>query len=375
MSSRTLSLRILSFRMIATASAKWCVRTTAIVTLVGCVMSVGNAFAEETPGESSWQSVPKYEGDHLFTLKILPLLKEKCQGCHGADEEFLDGELNVLSLESLLRGGESEEPAIVPGEPDKGMLIPSISWEYNEMPPKENDRLTEEQVQYFRDWIAQGAPWPSEAVQTEIREEAIKQKVTDEGMIVETSGGTSAEWTTRRYKPEDLWAFLPVEPTEETLPENTAPHEAIDFFINEQLEQADVTAASAASPEELIRRASYDLTGLPPTPEEIEAFVEASGKDADAAWAALIDRLLDSPRYGEHWARHWLDITRYADTGGMSNDYERSNMWRYRDYVVRSFNADKPYNEFVVEQLAGDELADESYQQRTGATAKEVHQA
>ena len=133
-------------------------------------------------------------------------------------------------------------------------------------------------------------------------------------------------------------------------------------------------ASPPAHPVELLRRATYDLTGLPPTAEQTAVFVEACARDSESAYKELIDRLLNSPRYGERWARHWLDITRYADTGGMSNDYERSNMWRYRDYVIRCFNNDKPYNEFIMEQIAGDELAKISVRKRHMAAGLEGQQ-
>ena len=174
--------------------------------------------------------------------------------------------------------------------------------------------------------------------------------------------GFPISWTYRRFKPEDIWAFQPVK--RPTVPQGHK--NPIDAFVLEKLTEAGLKAASQASPRALIRRATFDLTGLPPTPEEIDAFEVAWSRNADQAWEDLIDRLLASPRYGEHWGRHWLDVTRYADTGGMSNDYERSNMWRYRDYVIRAFNADKPYNDFIVEQLAGDELADQSARARKG---------
>lgn len=310
-----------------------------------------------------------------FTLKVLPLLKDKCLGCHGADADDIKGEFSVLTLADMLRGGESEEPSVVPGKPDEGTLIDAITWTTLEMPPKENDRLTEAQVAVVRRWIENGAPWPDEAAQTRYRDEERQQRVTDEGMIVTTSGGTSSEWTHRRYKPEDLWSFEPLKDKNDLLPASVDASDAIDYFIDKKLVKADLKPASEASPEDLVRRATLDLTGLLPTPEEVDAFVAAWNTDSQAAWSELVDRLLESPAYGEHWARHWLDVTRYADTGGMANDFERSNMWRYRDYVIRSFNNDKPYNDFVVEQIAGDELADESVRTRSKGNEGAVKKA
>ncbi len=286
-----------------------------------------------------------------FTLKIQPLLQAKCYGCHGDDPEDMKGELDVRSRAALLNGGESEEPAIVPGDPAASLLYQAVAWDGLEMPPKETDRLSASEVELFRRWIAAGAPWPDEATQQRHREAAWAIPSTDEGMIVATSGGLSDEWTYRRYQPGDLWALQPLKQVD--APQGPA---AIDTLILNRLDEAGVTPAPAADPRTLLRRATFDLIGLPPTPDEVQAFCTAWDRDPQRAWSDLIDRLLDSPHYGERWAQHWLDVARYADTGGYSNDYERSNMWRYRDYVIRAFNTDKPYNDFIVEQIAGDEL-------------------
>ena len=322
-------------------------------TLMWLLLSVGIVQADES-------------AEREFTLKVLPLLTDKCLGCHGGDQDDIKGEYSVANREELLRGGESEQAAVVPGHPDQGSLIEAITWSGLEMPPKANDRLTAEQVEVIRNWIKQGAPWPDQEKQDHYRQQERTKAKTEDGLIVKTSGGTSQQWTDRRYQQQDLWAWAKVPPSSEVLPPGVSPAQAIDHFINQKIEDAGLAAAKPATPAALLRRASYDLTGLPPTPEQIKAFESEWNQDADAAWANLIDRLLDSPRYGEHWGRHWLDVTRYADTGGMSNDFERSNMWRYRDYVIRAFNSDKPYNQFIVEQLAGDELADQAVRARKG---------
>lgn len=309
-----------------------------------------------------------------FTLKVLPLLQTKCFGCHGNDPQDIRGEYTMLSRAGLLAGGESGEPSLIPEKPQQSPLYQAVLWEGLEMPPKENDRLTAQETEQIRQWIAAGAPWPSLKRQNQIHKSAATVAVNEDGRIVSTSGGTSAEWTNRRYQPADLWAFEKVSPASELLPAEVTANEAIDYFINQKLAEAELSPAAEASPRQLIIRASYDLTGLPPAPAEIDDFIDAYSRDAEQAWAALIDRLLASPRYGEQWGRHWLDVTRYADTGGMSNDFERSNMWRYRDYVIRAFNEDKPYNEFIIEQLAGDEQADKSVAKRTGGDRKTVHQ-
>ena len=320
------------------------------------------------------------DADRLFTLKVLPLLTEKCFGCHGSDPDDIKGEYLMLDRASLLRGGESDEVAVHPGKAAKGTLLEAIRWDGLEMPPKENDRLSDQQIQWVELWIAAGAPWPDKATQEAIRKQDQQSQETADGILIKTSGGTSDQWSSRRYQADKVWAFQPVRPASELLPKGVDAAQAIDHFIDRRLQEANLTPAPPAKPAALLRRACLDLTGLPPTDEQRKQFITAWEQDSQQAWENLIDQLLASPRYGERWGRHWLDVTRYADTGGMSNDYERSNLWRYRDYVIRSFNEDRPYNEFIVQQLAGDELADESVAKRlqkelgNKATAQKIQQ-
>lgn len=304
------------------------------------------------------------EADRLFTLKVKPLLSEKCNGCHGADPEDIKSGYSMLSRELLLAGGdEFGSDVIVPGDAKKSLFVEMIKWEdpEYEMPPKENDRLTSEQIALVEEWINAGAPWPSEETQEAVILADSKRAVTEDGVIIPTSGGLGDEWTFRRYQPEDVWAFQPLEKPEITDQSKANP---VDAFVGQKLAKAGFESADRADSLTLIRRATFDLTGLPPTPEEIQQFEAAFANEPDKAWSDLVDRLLDSQHYGERWAQHWLDIARYADTGGYSNDYERSNAWRYRDYVIRALNEDKPYDEFVLEQIAGDELADASLRKR-----------
>ncbi len=288
----------------------------------------------------------RQEAERLFSVKVLPLLKEKCFACHG---ETKLGGLDITSREALLKGGASGQAGLVAGAPEKSRILAAIlgSTPGLQMPPKENDRLTTGQVAWVRQWIARGAPWPSS---DEIRRYQAEGWNSLEGVAVATSGGLSQEWTDRRYKEENLWAFRPVIRPE--LPPSAARN-PIDAFHQARLRAAGITAAPRADRLTFIRRATYDLTGLPPTPEQVSEFLKDRSPEA---WNNLIERLLASPRYGEQWARHWLDVVRYADTGGNSNDYERSNAWRYRDYVIRSFNKDLPFHQFILEQIAGDEL-------------------
>ena len=287
------------------------------------------------------------EGDRLFALEIKPLLESKCLACHGRDTDKIKGELRLDSRQAMLAGGESGEPALIPGMPGSSPLFLASMREDPDfaMPPKENDRLSDHQLAQLKRWISLGAPWPSqEQIAALVEEHAV-------GVTVSTSGGLDESWTNRRYQPEDLWAYQPVR-----IVKPPAGKHPVDALVGQKLESMGLPVAPPADRRTLIRRAKFDLTGLPPTPEEVDAFLADPASDADA-FAAVIDRLLASPHYGEQWGRHWLDVARYADSAGFANDFERPNAWRYRDYVVRSFNDDKPYDQFVREQLAGDELA------------------
>ena len=307
-----------------------------------CVLFCNVAAAQPADDKAS-----KSDARH-FTMKVLPLLKEKCLGCHGADEDDIKGEFDVRTRASILKGGESGEASIIPGKPSESPFYHAVTWDGLEMPPKENDRLTREQTDWIQRWISAGAPWPSKEQQDEIRKSEWTVQENEDGVLVSTSGGLSDEWTYRRYEKDTIWAFRPVGTKFE--------HDSVDGFVNASLATADLIGAPQAEPEQLLRRASYDLTGLPPTPNESTEFFAAWKADPKQAWSELLDRLLESPHYGERWAQHWLDVVRYADTSGFSNDYERSNAWRYRDYVIRAFNDDKPFDIFVKEQIAGDEL-------------------
>jgi len=297
------------------------------------------------------------DGRALFAQRVWPLLVEKCHACHGAKPADIKGKYSLLTREKALRAGESGEAAIVPGRPEKSPLLAAVRWEDGlEMPPKENDRLSEEQVGWIRDWIAAGAPWPDVVgvpASAGLKDSKDRLKPGLQQMAsVPTSGGLSPEWTNRKYDPRNLWAYQPLRKPGVPADATSSP---IDAFILQRLGELKITPAPLADRRTLIRRVTFDLVGLPPTPAEIEAFLADPAPD-DQAFARVVDRLLASPHYGEHWARHWLDVVRYADSSGFANDYARGNAWRYRDYVVRAFNDDKPYDQFVREQLAGDEL-------------------
>jgi mono/diheme cytochrome c family protein len=290
--------------------------------------------------------------EELFAHRVLPIFRTKCFSCHGKVADDIRGEFNMLTREGLLKGGESEEPSIVPGKPQQSPLFKAVKRDGLKMPPKDNDRLTPEQIENVQDWIADGAPWPDEDRLQVILQTTADKWASNDGIVVSTSGGLSDVWTNRRYKPENLWAYQPLWKDDSGVLADESRH-PIDVLIEERLEEVGIDPLPRADRLTLIRRLTFDLIGLPPTPAEIDSFLRDTSDDA---FDRLVSRLLDSPHYGEQWGRHWLDVVRYADSAGFSNDFLRANAWRYRDYVVRSFNNDKPYDEFVREQIAGDEI-------------------
>ena len=298
------------------------------------------------------------DAESLFVRRVWPLFQEKCLACHGNDEKKIKADYDMRSLESATKGGESGVKALVPGKPEESPLYLASTRQHEDwepMPPKEADQLKSEQLAWIKEWIAGGAPWPEEAKRNAIAKASAEKWSAEDGIIVKVKAALTPEWANRRYKPESLWGYQPVKkPDLETLRQGDKEMHPVDALL------AVKEAAPEADARTLIRRATFDLTGLPPTPEEVEAFttacIQADPSDRTDLFRSLIDRLLSSPNYGERMARHWLDVVRYADSSGFANDYERGNAWRYRDYVVRSFNADKPFDQFIVEQIAGDEM-------------------
>ena len=259
-----------------------------------------------------------------FDREIRPLLQERCIECHG--EKKQKGELRLDAKAFAFKGGH-DGPAIVAGKIDKSSLYQRITHadQKERMPPK-GDPLTPSQIKTIQTWIESGAAWPENA--------ADKAALADKRL--------------------QHWAWQPIQ---------TPPAGAtIDSIIRTKLKEHHLTPSPEADPRTLIRRLTFDLHGLPPTPAEVEAFVNEcrSGSSfviRDSSLSALADRLLASPRYGERYARHWLDIAHYADTHGFERDQRRDNAWHYRDYVINALNADKPYDQFLREQIAGDVLS------------------
>ena len=269
----------------------------------------------------------------FFEKEVRPLLVKRCQECHGATKQ--KGGLRLDHIGYLKTGGDTG-PAMVPGRPDESALIEAVRYanEDFQMPPKQ--KLPDTEIAILEKWIEMGAPWPEDAAQK----------------VVVTEGGfTEAQ---RRY-----WFFQPVAKVSPPPAGEGWARNDIDRFIAEKRAALDLTPAAEADRHELVRRVYFDLHGLPPTQDQVAAFVN----DRDPlAYEKLVDELLASPRYGERWAQHWLDLVRYAESDGYNQDAYRPHAWPYRDYVIRSFNDDKPYDQFVREQLAGDEIAPEDPQ-------------
>lgn len=297
-----------------------------ILTLWACLSAASAAFAAE-PGD---------DDAAFFESRIRPLLVGKCFKCHGGEK--VSSGLRVDSRQALIAGGK-HGPAVVPGNPDASPLIDAVRYGQRKMPP--DAPLPREAVADLARWIERGAVWPAAA-------EAI-----DDG----ASG--------------KHWAFQPVR--DPGVPEDPTgwAEQPIDRFISERLTSEGLRPVAAADRTTLVRRLYFDLIGLPPTPDEIDEFV---GDDRPDALPRLVERLLASPHYGERWGRHWMDVVRYADTAGDNADYPVPEARLYRDYIIDAFNADKPYDDFVREQLAGDVLAQEvtddprRYAERVAAT-------
>jgi cytochrome c553 len=298
------------------------------------VISSPFASAADPKGDTPKAKLAKLDAEavEFFEKKIRPVLVTQCYECHSAKAKELQGGLALDTRQATLKGGESG-PAVVPKNIEKSLLIKSILYgdEFSQMPPK--GKLPANVIADFMAWIKIGAPDPRDG---------------------------KAPIAKKEKKPLDLaearkfWAFQPPGEAKPPVVKNeTWVRQPLDRFILAALEAKEITPTAAVDKRTFIRRATYDLTGLPPTPQEIDSFLTDRSPKAHAT---LIDRLLSSPRYGERWGRHWLDVVRYADSNGLDENLAYSYAYRYRDYVIESFNTDKPYDRFVQEQLAGDLL-------------------
>lgn len=274
----------------------------------------------------------------FFESNVRPVLANRCFECHGPKKH--KGDLRVDSLASLLEGGKSG-PALQPGKPDESLLIQAIRHGENlQMPPRM--KLPAKEIADLTAWVKMGAPWPD------------ARPVAARTTTVEGDVSFSKEKI-------EHWSFRPVRQPQLSDVKHTAwAQSPIDRFVLARLEEKGLQPAPPASPRVLLRRLYFDLLGLPPTADEMHAFLQDCGEGQTPsrdAVARVVDRLLASPHYGERWARHWLDVVRYADSNGMDENLVYGNAWRYRDYVIDAFNSDKPYDRFVRDQLAGDLLS------------------
>ncbi len=279
------------------------------------------------------------EGIEFFEKRIRPVLAERCYGCHSARAQKVKGGLLLDTRAGLLKGGQGG-PAIVPGDPDRSLLIRALRYadEELQMPPK--GRLPADQVAAFEEWVRRGAPASADGALASAGRPDPR---------TEAAPASSGE--------RSHWAFAP--PMDPPVPDvklKSWPRTPVDRFILAKLEEKGLRPAPPADPRALLRRATFDLTGLPPTPEEIDAFLADRSPDP---FARAVDRLLASPHYGERWGRHWLDVARYSDTKGYVQIPEERRYVHapaYRDWVVRAFNEDLPYDRFLVQQIAADQL-------------------
>ena len=295
------------------------------------LLSLGIFGLLAVSGASGAADPPNPAGIEFFEKQIRPILAEQCYKCHSTKAEKLKGDLLLDSRQGVLRGGK-DGPVIAPGHPDKSRLIVAISYTDPDlqMPPKH--QLSATQVAAFEHWIKMGAPDP--------RNEPLAATAVPEPYNWEEA--------------KKFWCFRPVQdPPVPTVKDSSWALTPIDNFVMQSYEALHLKPVKMADKRTLIRRATYDLTGLPPTVDEIEAFLNDNSPNA---FEKVVDRLLASPAYGEKWGRHWLDLVRYADTSGCNSDFPIPQAYKYRNWVIDAFNRDEPYDQFLREQLAGDLL-------------------
>jgi hypothetical protein len=278
---------------------------------------------------------PSREGVRFFEKNIRPILVDRCYTCHSSKLSEPEGALLLDSRAGVMRGGR-HGPIIVPGEPEESLLIQAVKRKNKDfqMPPADREPLTAREIDAFVQWVEMGAPDPR----------------TEGGVGQVSAAAKPFDWEAEAKH----WAYRPVRdprPPAKVAAEWSGT--AVDRFLKAKLDEDGLVPVRRADKRTLIRRATYDLTGLPPTPAEVRAFLE---DESDGAFEKVIDRLLASPRYGEQWGRHWMDVVRYADTGGDNSDFPIPSNYRYRNYIIDAFNADKRYDQFLREQIAGDLL-------------------
>jgi len=278
------------------------------------------------------------EAETLFSELVLPALESRCYDCHAETSDRIKGGLLLDRRAGLLRGGDTG-PAVVPGNPTKSLLIQAIKHQEIKMPPKE-DPLSDATIAGFERWIELGAPDPRDAPLISI--------------------GSRVDYEEGRLH----WAFQPLRKPGDHEGESLAIERGIDGFVSNQLRQQGLNMALSASQSDVLRRLSFDLTGLPPNQEDQESFLI---NDSPDAYSRLVDRLLASPKFGERQSQFWLDVVRFAESEGFEYDRHLPDAWRYRDYVINAFNSDKPFDRFLTDQLAGDEMEPTSIESLSAA--------
>lgn len=281
-----------------------------------------------------WLHAPTFAGEIDFQRDILPIFNESCLDCHGPDEQ--ESNFRVDSRVALLKGGDYGDPGIVPGNAEMSLLVKAVAYEDPDLQMPPDEKLSDDKIELIRQWVKQGAVWPGQMDVKLVREKS------------------------------DHWSFQPVVRPEvphidvrshrqsATADKENPKRSSIDAFLLERLGEEGLEYSPAADPRSLIRRVSIVLTGLAPTPAQVHNFVAEYENDSEQAYSHLVERLLASPQFGERWAQHWLDVIRWAETNGSESNMYRKNAWIYRDYVIRAFNEDKPYDQFLFEQIAGD---------------------
>jgi mono/diheme cytochrome c family protein len=272
------------------------------------------------------------EGLKLFRDHVREILVENCVRCHGGD--FIESGFDLSSRDALMKGGASGEPGIVPGDADASLAFGLMTHRREPAMPQEASRLKAEQLDLVADWIRLGAPYDSSLI--------------DSGQV--------EDWTARVVKADakEYWAFRPLQSVLPPGNDSRWGRGPIDSFVLTGLAAAGLEPNPEADKRTLIRRAHFGVIGIPPGTDDVSAFL---ADDSDDAYASLVDRLLSSPQFGERWARHWLDVARFAESHGFEQDYDRPHAYHFRDFVIKAFNQDMPYDQFVRYQLAGDEIA------------------
>jgi hypothetical protein len=298
-----------------------------LLTAMGLCLLIGSGWLREAGAQDQ---PPGAAGIEFFEKKIRPVLANHCYQCHSAQAKKPQGGLLLDSRAAMLKGGVSGEPAIIPSDPDRSLLIRAIRYNAPKLQMPFSGKLPDAVIKDFEDWVRMGAPDPC------------------------ASNAAAAVAAYDLNEAKTFWSFHPVKDQMPPPVKNEAwVRTPVDRFILAEQEKRGLAPVADASKRTLIRRATFDLTDLPPMPREVDDFLS---DQSPKAYEKLIDRLLASPAYGERWGRHWLDLVRYADTAGCASDFPAPQAYKYRNYVIKAFNDDKPYDQFIQEQIAGDLL-------------------